>query len=47
MEHALVRTRAALHRHDLAAALLVDPVNARYVSGTSTMPVWTLHVVDR
>ena len=47
VEHALVRTRDALHRHDLAAALLVDPVNIRYVSGTSTMPVWTLHVIDR
>ncbi len=47
VEHALVRTRDALHCHDLAAALLVDPVNIRYVSGTSTMPVWTLHVIDR
>ncbi len=47
VEHALVRTRDALHRHDLAAALLVDPVNIRYVSGTSTMPVWTLHTIDR
>jgi Xaa-Pro dipeptidase len=47
VEHGLVRTRDALRRHDLAAALLVDPVNIRYVSGTSTMPVWTLHVIDR
>lgn len=47
VEHALVRTRDALRRHDLAAALLTDPVNIRYVSGTSTMPVWTLHVIDR
>ncbi len=47
VEHAIVRTRDALRRHDLAAALLVDPVNIRYVSGTSTMPVWTLHVIDR
>ncbi|WP_176449865.1 M24 family metallopeptidase [Geodermatophilus saharensis] len=47
VEHALARTRDALRRHDLAAALLVDPVNIRYVSGTSTMPVWTLHVIDR
>ncbi|MGY1761608.1 M24 family metallopeptidase [Geodermatophilus sp. SYSU D00779] len=47
VEHGLVRTRDALRRHDLAAALLVDPVNIRYVSGTSTMPVWTMHVVDR
>src|SRR5918997_1624442 len=47
VHHGLVRTRDALRRHDLAAALLVDPVNIRYVSGTSTMPVWTLHMIDR
>ncbi|ADB75480.1 aminopeptidase P family N-terminal domain-containing protein [Geodermatophilus obscurus] len=47
VDAALVRTHAALHRHDLAAALLVGPVDTRYVSGTSTMPVWTLHVTDR
>ena len=47
VEHALARTRAALRRHDIAAALLVDPVNVRYASGTSTMPVWTLHSIDR
>ena len=37
VEHALVRTLDALHRPDLAAPLLVDPVKIRYVSGTSTM----------
>jgi Xaa-Pro dipeptidase len=47
VDHALVRTRASLRRHDLAAALLVDPVNVRYASGTSTMPVWTMHSIDR
>lgn len=47
VEHALRRTRAALVRHDLAAALLFDPVNIRYASRTSTMPVWTLHSIDR
>ena len=45
--HALARTRASLRRHDIAAALLVDPVNVRYASGTSTMPVWTMHSIDR
>jgi Xaa-Pro aminopeptidase len=25
----------------------VDPVDIRYLSGTSTTPVWTLHVIDR
>ena len=47
VEYALARTRASLRRHDIAAALLVDPVNVRYASGTSTMPVWTLHSIDR
>ena len=47
VDHALGRTRAALRRHGLAAALLFDPVNLRYASGTSTMPVWTLHSLDR
>ena len=37
----------SLRRHDIAAALLVDPVNIRYASGTSIMPVWTLHAIDR
>jgi len=47
VEHALARTRAALRSHGIAAALLVDPVNIRYASGTSTMPVWTMHAIDR
>ena len=47
VEWALARTKSALHRHGIAAALLVDPVNVRYTSGTSVMPVWTLHSVDR
>lgn len=47
VEWGLDRTRASLRRHDLAVALLFDPVNVRYTSGTSVMPVWTLHSVDR
>lgn len=47
VEHALARTRAALRRHGIAAALLADPVNVRYASGTSLMPVWTMHSIDR
>jgi Xaa-Pro aminopeptidase len=47
VENALGRTRAALRRYDIAAALLFDPVNIRYLSGTSIMPVWTLHAIDR
>src|SRR5689334_25346193 len=45
--YALTRTRSALRRHDIAAALLVDPANVRYASGTSTMPVWAMHAIDR
>ena len=47
VEWALARTKSALHHHGIAAALFVDPVNVRYTSGTSVMPVWTLHSVDR
>jgi Xaa-Pro dipeptidase len=47
VEHALARLRASLRRHDIAATLLFDPVNIRYASGTSIMPVWTLHAIDR
>jgi Xaa-Pro dipeptidase len=47
VEYALARLRASLRRHDIAATLLFDPVNIRYASGTSIMPVWTLHAIDR
>ena len=47
VEYALTRLRASLRRHGIAAALLVDPANVRYASGTSTMPVWTMHAIDR
>jgi Xaa-Pro dipeptidase len=47
VEYALGRTRAALRHHDIAAAILFDPVNVRYASGTAIMPVWTLHAIER
>jgi Xaa-Pro aminopeptidase len=47
VEHALARLRGSLRRNELAAVLLFDPVNVRYATGTSTMPVWTLHSIDR
>ena len=47
VEWGLTRTRESLRRHDLAAALLVDPANVRYLTGTSVMPVWTMHSIDR
>lgn len=47
VEYGLHRTQAALRRRGLAAALLFDPLNIRYVTGTSLMPVWTLHAPER
>ena len=47
VEYGFDRARGALRRHGLAAALLFDPLNIRYVTGSSLMPVWTLHVLDR
>ena len=47
LEHALARTRAELARDGLAAAILSDPVNIRYLTGTSFLPVWELHATDR
>src|SRR5262245_28913574 len=47
VEYGFDRAREALRRHGLAAALLFDPLNIRYVTGSSLMPVWTLHVLDR
>lgn len=39
----LARVRAELAKRDYAAAVLYDPVNIRYASGSSNMQVWTLH----
>jgi Xaa-Pro dipeptidase len=47
VRYGLNRTRASLRNCNLAAALLFDPCNIRYVTGTSIMPVWTLHSLDR
>lgn len=47
VDHAVRRTRASLKRHGLAAGLLFDAYNIRYVTGTSIMPIWALHTLDR
>jgi Xaa-Pro aminopeptidase len=47
VDHGVERTRTALRRHGLAAALLFDAYNIRYVTGTSIMPIWALHTLDR
>src|SRR5262249_11150555 len=37
------RLQAELRRRDYGGALLYDPVNIRYATGSRNMAVWTLH----
>ena len=39
----LGRLRAELVKADVAGALLADPMNSRYATGTRNMAVWTMH----
>jgi Xaa-Pro aminopeptidase len=39
----LDRLRAELRRRDYAGAVLTDPMNLRYATGTRNMAVWTMH----
>ncbi len=39
----MARFQAALRRLDYAGAVLFDPVNIRYATGSRNMAVWTLH----
>jgi hypothetical protein len=43
----LDRLRAELTKRDFAGALLADPMNIRYATGTRNMAVWTLHSPGR
>ena len=43
----LRRLRAQLVKHDYAGALLADPMNIRYATGTRNMAVWTMHAPGR
>jgi Xaa-Pro aminopeptidase len=43
----LARLQAELARRDIAAALLFDPVNIRYATGTRNMAVWSMHNLAR
>lgn len=43
----LGRLRAELKRRDYAAAILFDPINIRYATGSRNMAVWTLHNAAR
>jgi Xaa-Pro aminopeptidase len=43
----LGKLRASLVRHGYGAALLSDPLNIRYATGSRNMAVWTLHAPGR
>ena len=43
----LARLQAELKRQDYAAALLLDPMNIRYATGSRNMSVWTSHTPAR
>lgn len=39
----LTRLQSVLRARDIAAAVLFDPINVRYATGTRNMTVWLLH----
>jgi len=43
----LTRLQAELVHHDYAAALLLDPINIRYATGSRNMSLWTAHTPAR
>jgi Xaa-Pro aminopeptidase len=43
----LARVRDQLGRLDYGAALLSDPMNIRYATGSRNMPIWTMHAPGR
>lgn len=43
----LAKLRAELVKHNYGAALLADPMNIRYATGSRNMAVWTLHAPGR
>jgi Xaa-Pro aminopeptidase len=43
----LAKLRAQLVRHGYGAALLSDPMNIRYATGSRNMTVWTMHAPGR
>lgn len=43
----LGRVREQLQRFDYAGALLCDPMNIRYATGTRNMQIWTMHAPGR
>lgn len=47
MRYRLERLRAELRKRDFAGAVLSDPMNLRYATGTRNMAMWTLHAPGR
>ncbi len=43
----LARLQAELRRRDYGAAVLYDPINIRYATGSRNMAVWTMHNAAR
>jgi Xaa-Pro aminopeptidase len=43
----LERLRAELRKRDYAGAVLSDPMNLRYATGTRNMAIWTMHAPSR
>jgi len=43
----LERLRAELRKRDYVGALLSDPMNIRYATGTRNMAIWTMHAPGR
>src|SRR3954469_18257658 len=43
----LARLRGELSKRDLAGALLADPMNIRYATGSRNMAIWTMHAPGR
>ena len=47
IRYRLNRLRAELKKRDYAGAVLSDPMNLRYATGTRNMAVWTMHAPSR
>ncbi|GGF43844.1 peptidase M24 [Aliidongia dinghuensis] len=47
LRYRLQRLRAELRKRDYAGAVLFDPMNLRYATGTRNMAVWTAHAPSR
>ena len=43
----LARLKSELSKRDLAGALLSDPMNIRYATGSRNMMIWTMHAPGR